>query len=222
MRLDMHTHSRYSRDSRLDPRDIVRKARSLGLDGIALTDHNAVEGAKVAKEYAKEFEGFVVLGATEVSTAEGHILGYGVTETIPRDLAPQDTVERIEAQGGVAVAAHPYRFWSGLGERATLGTDLMIYEIQNARTTRRGNWRAANLATKGGKGRTGGSDSHFIDEIGGAVTVFDENLQRQDDILQALASRRTGAEGKDRGARATLRYVPKCVGEWIVRGFRRI
>lgn len=222
MRLDLHAHSRFSPDSRLDPRDIVRKARSIGLDGIAITDHNAVEGARVASDYAREFEGFVVIESIEVSTAEGHILGYGIEETIQRDLSPEETVERIIANGGVAVAAHPYRFWSGLGEKATKGTDFAVYEVQNARTSKRGNQRAVDLASKGGKGRTGGSDGHLIDEIGGAVTVFDERLQRQEDVLQALADRKTDVAGVNRGARATIKYVPKCVSEWMVRGFKRI
>ena len=222
MRLDLHTNSRHSPDSRLDPRDIVRQARSLGLDGIALTDHNAITGVNDAREYAKESEGFVVIGALEVSTTEGHILGYGVKELIPRDLTPQETVERIVAQGGVAVAAHPYRFWSGLGERVTLNTPFAIYEVQNARTSRRGNGWATDLAARGGKGRTGGSDGHFIDEIGRAVTVLEERLQKEDDVLQAMAGRRTDVAGVDRSLRATMRYVPKSVVEWMGRGFRRI
>ncbi len=222
MRLDMHTHSMHSPDSRLDPRDIVRRARGLGLDGIALTDHNATEGAAKARDYAMEFPGFVVVRAVEVSTREGHVLGFGVSEAIPRDLPPGETVERIIAQGGVAVAAHPYRFWSGLGEKATLGTDFPLYEIQNARTSRRGNGKATELALEGGKGGTGGSDGHFLDEIGRAFTVFEERLRREDDILQALASRRTKVDGDSRGPRATMRYVPKSVIEWMGRGFRKI
>jgi len=222
MRLDMHTHSMHSPDSRLDPRDIVRRANGLGLDGIALTDHNTTEGAIKARDYAKEFPGFVVVRAVEVSTWEGHVLGYGVSEKIPRDLTPKETVERIVAQGGVAVAAHPYRFWSGLGEKATLGTDFLIYETQNARTSMRGNGRANELAAKGGKGGIGGSDGHFLDEIGMAFTVFEERLEKEDDILQALASRRTKVDGISRGTKATMRYVPKSIIEWMGRGFRKI
>jgi len=145
-----------------------------------------------------------------------------VNVTIPRALSPVETVERIVAEGGVAVAAHPYRFWSGLGERATLRSGLAIYEVQNARTSKRGNGRARELATTGGKGGTGGSDGHFIDEIGRAVTVIEERLDKEDDILQALAGKRTRADGTSRGASATLRYVPKSVMEWMGRGFRRI
>jgi len=222
MRLDMHTHSSYSPDSRLDPVMIVKRARELSLDGVAITDHNATEGAKRAIDYARQFRDFVVIRAVEVSTAEGHVLGYGVTEEIPRGLGAKETVERIVAQGGVAVAAHPYRFWSGLGERATVEAEFAVYEVLNARTLGRGNRKASRLAVANSTGRTGGSDGHFIDEIGVAVTVLEERLEKEDDILQALYRKRTSVEGKSRGARATMRYVPKCVGEWMTRGFRRI
>ncbi len=222
MRIDMHTHSRHSPDSRLDPKDIVRRARQLGLDGLAITDHNAILGATEALDYSRVFPGLMVIRAIEVSSLQGHILGYGVKEFVPRNLTPAETVERIVAQGGVAVAAHPYRFWSGLGETATLSTDFTVYEVQNARTSKRGNVRATALAGQGSKGMIGGSDGHFIEEIGGAVTVFEERLNKEDDVLQALEKRATIVEGHHRGVKATLHYVPKCVGEWMTRGFKRI
>ncbi|MFX0202178.1 MAG: PHP-associated domain-containing protein [Candidatus Hodarchaeota archaeon] len=222
MRLDLHIHSYYSLDSRLDPRNIIRKAKALSLDGVAITDHNSIEGSKKAIDYAKEIEDFIVLHGIEVSSSRGHILGYGVRKSIPRDLSPHETVEHIVAQGGVAVAAHPYRFWSGLGEKLTLNTNFATYEVLNARTSVRGNKMANDLAIKGGKGKIGGSDGHFMDEIGGAVTLLDERIRNEDDILDALAKKKTNVEGSSRGVRATLRYVPKCVWEWIERGCRKI
>jgi predicted metal-dependent phosphoesterase TrpH len=158
----------------------------------------------------------------EVSTSEGHVLAFGVSAPIPRDLTVQETVERIVAAGGVAVAAHPYRFWSGLGERATLSAKFAAYEVRNARTLRGGNERADLLAGRQGVGRTGGSDAHFLDEHGTAFTVLDGGLTSVDDVLQALGSGRTRAEGAHRGPKATVVYVTKCVSQWIGRGMRRI
>src|SRR5437667_264010 len=43
-----------------------------------------------------------------------------------------------------------------------------------------------------------------------------------DDVLQLLAQGRTSAQGLDRGPAATARYVTKAVGEWMLRGMRRI
>jgi hypothetical protein len=54
------------------------------------------------------------------------------------------------------------------------------------------------------------------------VTVIDTGLLRVDDVIQILGAGKTSARGRDRGASATVRYVTKAVGEWIVRGMRRI
>ena len=220
MRLDLHSHSRYSPDSKLDPAEIVRVAKSRGLDGIAITDHNAVEGAAKAWDYARGI-GVTVVRGTEVSTKEGHVLAYGVREPIPRDLSSRETVERIVADGGIPVAAHPYRFWSGLGEEATVAAPFAAYEVRNARTLRRGNAKASALAASKGVPGIGGSDAHFLEEIGRAVTVV-EDASTEVEVLEAVRRGSARAEGVDRGASATVRYVTKCVGQWILRGMRRI
>src|SRR5205814_10445289 len=48
MRLDLHNHTRHSPDSRVSPADPAARARQLGLDGIALTDHHSVAGIREA------------------------------------------------------------------------------------------------------------------------------------------------------------------------------
>ena len=220
MRLDLHAHSRYSPDSRLEPVEIVKAAKARGMDGIAITDHNTVEGVAQAREYGRSI-GVLVVRGTEVSAQKGHILAYGVAEALPRDRPCTETVEAVLAVGGVPVAAHPYRFWSGLGEEVTVGAPFAAYEVQNARTLGRGNAQARALAARMGVGATGGSDAHFLFEVGRAVTVV-ESASTEAEVLEALRSGRTRAEGIDRGAGATVRYVTKCVGQWMLRGMRRI
>jgi len=220
MLLDLHNHTRHSPDSRVPPAELVRLAQKLRLSGIAITDHNSVGGIEEAEAAAGP--DFLVLPAIEISTDAGHVLAYGVREAIPRNLSVADTVERIVALGGVPVAAHPYRFWSGLGEAPLADASFPAYETCNARTLRRGNIRAHALARKRNLGETGGSDSHFLDEVAKAVTAVDAGALRVDDVLQLLSQGRTSAQGTNRGAAATVRYVSKAVGEWILRGMRRI
>jgi len=222
VRLDLHNHTCYSPDSRVDPADLVRRSRALGLDGLALTDHNSIAGVRRATEAAAGLPGFLVIPGMEISTAEGHVLAFGVSHPIPRDLSPSETAERIAGDGGVAVAAHPYRFWSGLGERSTLSAKFAAYEVRNARTSRAANERAERLAAGQNVGRTGGSDSHFLREHGRAFTILDAGPSSLGTVLEAIASGRTSAEGVDRGPKETAVYVTKCVSEWIVRGMRRI
>jgi len=220
MHLDLHNHTHYSPDSQVPPALLVARAKEMGLAGIAISDHNAVGGIPAAEVAAGP--DFLVIPAVEISSKSGHILAYGVREVVPRDLGVPETVERIVALGGVAVAAHPYRFWSGLGEAAVVGAPFPAYETVNARTLRGGNARAQALARERGVGQTGGSDSHFLDEVARAVTVIDAGMLRADDVIQILGAGRTSAQGQNRGAAATVRYVTKAVGEWIVRGMRRI
>lgn len=220
MLLDLHNHTQYSPDSRVAPGELVALARKIGLAGIAITDHNAVGGIRAAEAAASG--GFLVIPAIEVSTEAGHILGYGIREVIPRDRSVAETVERIVALGGVPVAAHPFRFWSGLGGAAVMQARFPAYETCNGRTLRRGNVRARALARERKVGETGGSDSHFLTEVARAATAVDAGTLRVDDVLQLLGQGKTSAQGIDRGAAATVRYVTKCVGQWILRGMRRI
>ncbi len=220
MLLDLHNHTRFSPDSRVAPAELVSMARKIGLGGIAITDHNAVGGIREAEAAAGP--DFLVIPSIEISTIAGHVLGYGVREVVPRSLSVSETVERIVALGGVPVAAHPYRFWSGLGEAPLDEAPFPAYETCNGRTLKRGNLRARARARERKLGETGGSDSHFLDELGKALTTVDDGALRTDDVLQRLAQGKTSAQGRDRGASATVRYVSKAVGEWIVRGMRRI
>ena len=68
MRLDLHTHSRYSPDSKLEPIEIVKAAKQRGFDGVAITDHNAIEGSRLAWEYGRA-NGFLVIRGAEISRA---------------------------------------------------------------------------------------------------------------------------------------------------------
>src|SRR2546426_1184709 len=202
VRLDLHAHSRYSPDSKLEPLEIVKVAKREGLDGIAITDHNAVEGARGAKGYARSV-GLLVILATEVSTREGHVLAYGVTEPIPRDQSVSKTVDDILAAGGVPVAAHPYRFWSGLGEARTVEATFAAFEVQNARTLRGGNVRARALADRQRVGSTGGSDAHFLGEIGRAVTIV-EGASTEGEVLEERGRRRGGGNARGLSAREVV------------------
>ena len=60
MRYDLHVHTHYS-DGLHSPKKVIDKARSLGLRGIAITDHDSVMGIEEALSYSKEFEDFELI-----------------------------------------------------------------------------------------------------------------------------------------------------------------
>jgi hypothetical protein len=163
MRVDLHTHSVYSKDAAQTPAEMIAVAKRRGLDGIAITDHNMVEGGRVGRELARDF----VIPGIEVASSAGHILGLGLTRPIRKGLSPQETVERIREEGGVAVAAHPYAlFRSGVGDEIKR-VDFDAIEVLNAHLLSR-NSKALKICRELGKPMSAGSDAHLPEEIGGA------------------------------------------------------
>lgn len=222
MKLDLHVHSSYSPDGSHTPKEIIDRAKKNGLDGVAVMDHNQVKGSLEAYDIAKFIKDFTVIRGAEISSKDGHILAFGITENVERDLPVAETVERIAALGGIAVVSHPYRFWSGAGPKVFEKAKFSGVEVKNARSSRSGNLKAEKLAEKYELGRTGGSDAHHLDDIGKAVTVFEIDSSNEEELIREIVRRRTRAEGQDRTLGEALPYASKCVSEWIGRGFKRM
>lgn len=95
---DLQSHSTYS-DGTLPPAEVVARAARAGVELLALTDHDTVDGVAEALAAA---DGLRVVPATELSSIDGahedlHVLGYGVDHT---DAAFLATLERFRADRG--------------------------------------------------------------------------------------------------------------------------
>ncbi|MCK5548823.1 MAG: histidinol-phosphatase, partial [Thermoplasmata archaeon] len=149
-------------------------------------------------------------------------LAYGIVEKVPRGLSASETLERIQKLGGIGVAAHPYRWYTGLSKRTILSSKFSAFEARNARSLTSTNNKIERLASRRGIGITGGSDSHDLTELGRAVTVSDENLESEDDLIEAILKRRTKVAGQGRPMSSSIRYARMCIGGWLTRGMKRI
>ncbi|MEM3575231.1 MAG: PHP domain-containing protein, partial [Candidatus Bathyarchaeia archaeon] len=109
MKLDMHVHTRLSKDSSIDPKHIAKLLAEAGMDGAAITDHGSLEGFKRAEER----EGVLLIPGLEVETEAGELLALFVEEPVDaRD--PWEAADLIRAQGGLVVLPHPFdRFRRG-------------------------------------------------------------------------------------------------------------
>jgi predicted metal-dependent phosphoesterase TrpH len=222
IRLDLHVHTIYSADGSVEPQNYFKQARKVGLNGFAITDHNEVKGAAKAFEYAKKNNDVIVIRGIEVSSSDGHILGYGIKEKIPRGLPPEEVVERIINDGGVAVAAHPFRRASGLGTEVVKRVKFDKIEVLNHRSMHRENQRANQLATGLGAGITGGSDAHFEKELGLAATEFKLQGGSEADIIQEIAKKNTKPVGEDSSFGQGIVMYSKLIVHWIKRGMKRV
>ncbi len=164
--VDLHMHTSASDDCRSDPADVVARAREIGLDRIAITDHNEIEGALAARELDP---GLVIVGE-EVRTAEGlDLIGLWVEERIPPGGAFVEVAAAIRAQGGVVYAPHPFDARRGADEAFFNGVVDSIDAVEgfNARIHDESrNERAVAWAVLQGLPVGAGSDAHTLGEIG--------------------------------------------------------
>ncbi|HSQ39184.1 MAG TPA: PHP domain-containing protein, partial [Anaerolineales bacterium] len=103
---DLHMHTIYSYDGTATVPDVLRRAHEVGLDVIAITDHDVIEGTLEAVKLAPHF-GVDVIPGIEITTADGDLLALFVTELVPAGLPLVETVLRVRELGGVCIAPHP-------------------------------------------------------------------------------------------------------------------
>lgn len=195
MIIDPHVHSRYSNDSRMTPKEIVKRSRKIGLDAVAIADHNSIKGSVEGIKEAKGMEDFLIIPAMEISTLKGHIVALGIQEEIASRISPEETIDRIREQGGIAVIPHPFvRYREGLCDYVkTLDVDAI--ETLNSRyILGYSNWRAKKLAEKRRIPQIGASDAHFLDAIGSCVTELEADFSVCS-IIQSILSGKTKVFG---------------------------
>lgn len=197
-KLDSHIHCQYSPDSSTKIDDIIKKSIEDKIDIIAISDHNTVEGSEVAIEKTKNIENLLVIPSIEISSSKGHILGFGCEEAVPRDLDPEETIDKIHDQGGLAIIPHPFCFYRhGLFCKSNpdeLNFDAI--ETKNARfIVGWCNYKAKKLANKKNIPSLGASDSHYIDFLGDCYSLIDCELNI-DSVLKSIKKGQVEAHGK--------------------------
>jgi predicted metal-dependent phosphoesterase TrpH len=164
--------------------ELVFWAKRRGLNAVAVTDHNRVEGAL---KFAGETD-FPIIPGTEVNSSNGHIVALNVHEVIPRDLSAEETVDRIHAAGGIAVACHPFALFKGsLGKHANGKFDAIETINASASPFKRSVRKAEEVAARFKLPRVAGTDAHYAPAIGYAYTLVDAELS-VDAIVKAIAA----------------------------------
>jgi len=147
-------------------RKVLKKAREIGLVGLAITDHNTLEGSLQAQKLARDREDYknlVVIPGLEVSTNYGDILGFFVQEEI-RTHDAFEVIELIREQGGISVIVHPFKRLKSYPRDLLREVDGI--EVFNARNSLKNSLQALKLAREFQLIMTAGSDAHFYFEIG--------------------------------------------------------
>jgi predicted metal-dependent phosphoesterase TrpH len=200
---DIHIHTIYS-DGSANIRDLLEHvAQKTDLRVLAITDHDTIDGALLARQMAHEF-GIEVIVGEEVSTAEGHLLALFIERWLPPGRPAAETIAAVHAQGGLAIAAHPFDpLVPSLGRaglrRRCAGPRAGAWPLDGVEAFNASSWIAAGnrhasaFGAALGLARCGGSDSHSLATIGRGYTRFPG--ASADDLYRAIQRGETIEDG---------------------------
>ena len=207
MVLDLHIHTTISGDSIITPDVLIEVAKAAGLDGVCITEHG-VKKSEIAEDLARKYD-FPVFGGLEASTELGDILIFGI-ESYPRVISrASDIKDFVETAGGVLIAAHPFRsnYWQSIinsnssTDTACKSPFLQLVdamEIINGWSTEAEVIFCQEVSQKLGLNGTGGSDAHVPWQVGCCVTVFENHINNEAELVTELRSGKFTAEDRRR------------------------
>jgi predicted metal-dependent phosphoesterase TrpH len=205
---DIHLHTKLFSDcSFIEPEDLIRRAVQLPLHGIALTEH----GVRWPDEKFDELRrladphGLILINGQEILASssrngmEGEFLVFGLRKSLWGSFSAKDLVERVHGEGGIIIAAHPYKLSRG-GKNHYYGAGNLIYELaldalelyhpsHNERALAKVRKAMEDLGLPG----TGSSDAHKIFEVGSFVTLFKNEIRTEGDFIREIRRGRIGA-----------------------------
>lgn len=193
--LHLHTHPR-SQCSYIDPADLVIEAKKIGLDGICLTEHQVLWENEAIKQLIGDSD-LKIFRGNEITTAQGDVLVFGLEKDIQGIITIQELQKEVLAAGAYSILAHPFRGFKTFGisdlqmsvDQASKKKALQYVnaiEIRNGKVTAQDNDMARKVAEKLGLPGTGGSDAHNIDDVGTFTTVFEQEIQDDRQLVEAL------------------------------------
>jgi predicted metal-dependent phosphoesterase TrpH len=142
--------------------------------------------------------GLLIIPGIEVSSRQGHIIGLGVSDAVPRGLSADETILQIKRLEGVSIVAHPYDLLRSAISPEILTTKPDAIEVINSASMLHSiTWKKARkFAEKKHLPQTAGSDSHIPETIGKAFTIVDVESKDVPSVLDAIRDGRVAPEGR--------------------------
>src|SRR4030088_1951349 len=165
VRVDLHLHSISSHDGQSSLEALIERSHECGLDRIALTDHNTVEGALALAEMAPE----LAIVGEEAKTLEGEVIGLFIRRPLPPFLRPEAVMDLVHEMGGLTYIPHPFdrnRSHFRAERIVELADRIDIIEAHNPWCAPAANAAAARMAADLDKVGATGSDAHSAHELG--------------------------------------------------------
>ncbi len=201
-RADLHIHTLAS-DGTAGVAEILQQAMAIGLQVLAITDHERIDSALAAQALAR-LGGMpldVIVGE-EISTRGGHLLGLFLTEPVRPWQSLRASIAAVHEQGGLAIPAHPLFPYPLCAQGPTLrrllaDADPRVHpdglEAFNPTTLGRGQRRVRSFIEQHDLAGIGCSDAHALEAVGQGYTTFPG--RSADDLRTAILERRTAWDG---------------------------
>jgi predicted metal-dependent phosphoesterase TrpH len=203
--LDLHVHTTAgSADASLKTAALGDAVRGVGLDGVLVTEHFR-RWTDFEVESVADAQGIVIIPGREWTTTLGHVLALGMWAHQPELRDPSRLRAAADAEGGLLIAAHPFRHFFESAQQlhpGELRTDdperaatleLFSYvdaiEIANGNCTPHENDFARMVAEVLNLPGTGGSDAHYADDLGRQRTYFPVPVRTVAELIEAIRSR---------------------------------
>jgi len=197
--VELHAHSELSHDGRDPVEMLLEQAQAVGLDALAVTDHDEIDASLRAANLAPDYD-LIGIPGMEVTSGDGHVLAVGVDSAVPPGLPFEETLTEIRDRGGIAIVPHPFQSSrSGVAANISQGelASADAIEVYNSRLfTGRANRQAGRFARTHDLPMTAGSDAHIAEMVGQAVTEVNAYHRSAEGILDAIREGRTSVVGK--------------------------
>lgn len=208
MVVDMHVHTSLgSPDSNLTPARVVEAARAVSLDGVVFAEHDADWTEEQLERFRQE-NGLFAWSAREWETDCGHIVALGLHSEVKAIEQARELRRLTLAEGGLLIISHPFRFYPSMSNRlfghqdnsSSLTPEQMAenpafelvdaIEVLNYACTEKENQLAQEVARVLGKPGVAGSDAHTYMEVGRCVTVFEREIEGEEELIEELRAGR--------------------------------
>jgi predicted metal-dependent phosphoesterase TrpH len=207
LRVELHVHTHASHDSLMDPDELLERCNELGIDRVAITDHDVID---TAFEMKAKYPARVIVGE-EIQTSQGEIIGYFMTEWVKPGLSPMETIEQLRRQGAAISVPHPFDAMRKpnftFEQLVEIAPYVDAFETFNARCiSMQPNVQAEKFALEHHLLETVGSDAHSLWEVGRANLLM-QGFSDAESFLSALRTAKKDVRKSPAAIHLTSRFA---------------